>query len=204
MIIKRFFPCIVLVFIATIGLAQPSDTTFNKQWKEIDSLINQQNLPQSALQKLNVIYQEATKKKLSSQQIKCLVYRINLEASTAENDPSKSIGILDSVLQKTTDIAIHSLLEGLIAFEYKSYFNQNRWRYYNRSNTINFKKEDINTWTSDDFNAAISQHYLLSLQAPAILQQMSLARFDAIITKGNTRELRPTLYYQAHLCFCFG
>ena len=194
MIIKRFFPCIVLVFIATIGLAQPSDTTFNKQWKEIDSLINQQNLPQSALQKLNVIYQEATKKKLSSQQIKCLVYRINLEASTAENDPSKSIGILDSVLQKTTDIAIHSLLEGLIAFEYKTYFNQNRWRYYNRSNTINFKKEDINTWTSDDFNAAISQHYLLSLQAPAILQQMSLARFDAIITKGNTRELRPTLY----------
>ncbi len=194
MFTKQITAIAILLLASLFSFSQDADTTFNKQWKEIDSLINQQNLPQSALQKVNGLYEVAAQKKLAAQQIKCLVYRINLEASTAENDPSKSIGILDSVLHKTTDVTVQCLLEGLIAFEYKSYFDNNRWRFYNRSNTINFKKEDINTWTADDFNAAISQHYLLSLQAPTVLQQTSLPAFDAIITKGNTRELRPTLF----------
>ncbi len=194
MFTKQITAIAILLLASLFSFSQDADTTFNKQWKEIDSLINQQNLPQSALQKVNGLYEVAAQKKLAAQQIKCLVYRINLEASTTENDPSKSIGILDSVLHKTTDVAVQCLLEGLIAFEYKNYFNNNRWRFYNRSNTINFKKEDINTWTADDFNAAISQHYLLSLQAPTVLQQTSLPAFDAIITKGNTRELRPTLF----------
>ena len=194
MLLRRFIAVTVLVFINAIVFSQNKDSLFSKKWKEIDSLISTLNLTQTALQKVNTLLGISIQRKDAAQQIKCLVYRINLEAQTTENDPSKSIGILDSALQKTSDMAVRSLLESLIAFEYKSYFNNNRWRYYNRSNTVNFKKEDINTWSADDFNASISQHYLLSVKESTILQQTKLPTFDAIIIKGNTRDLRPTLY----------
>ena len=120
MLLKRFTALIVLVSLAIFGFAQSSDTTFNRRWKEIDSLISIQNLPKSALQKVNDLYDMASQKGLAAQQIKCLVYRINLEANTAENDPSRRIGILDSALQVTKDAAVRGLLEGLMAYEYKT------------------------------------------------------------------------------------
>jgi len=194
MFLNKLLTVSTLLLISTFIYSQNNDALYSKKWKEIDSLIAEQNLTQTAIEKVNSLLNVAIEKKDAAQQIKCLVYRINLEETTSENDPTKSIGIVDSALQKTTDITVKSLLEGLIAFEYKTYFDNNRWHYYNRSNTINFKKEDLNTWTADDFNAAISQHYLLSIKAASVLQQTKLPLFNAIIIKGNSRELRPTLF----------
>jgi signal peptidase I len=77
---------------------------------------------------------------------------------------------------------------------YWNYFRQHRWQLYNRTATVNFKKEDIATWDAEDFHKKISELYLQSIKEEKLLQQTKLEPFDAIITKGNVRHLRPALY----------
>src|SRR5687768_709033 len=69
-----------------------------------------------------------------------------------------------------------------------------RYQLYNRTNTVNFEKDDLATWTFDDFHRKISDYYLASIKNDKILKQVTLSNYDAIITKGNVRFLRPTLY----------
>jgi hypothetical protein len=85
-------------------------------------------------------------------------------------------------------------LTSILAESYWNYFQQNRYKFYNRTNTVNFKKDDIATWSIDDFHKKISALYLTSLKNEKLLQQTKLEPFDAIIIKGNVRYLRPTLY----------
>src|SRR5690606_2738010 len=77
---------------------------------------------------------------------------------------------------------------------YWNHFQQNRWQMYNRTATTGFVKDDINTWTAEDFHQRITQLFKESLQPEKLLQSTVLPPFDAIIVKGNTRNLRPTLY----------
>ena len=89
---------------------------------------------------------------------------------------------------------VTSILNSLLAEMYWNYYQQNRWDLYNRTQTTNFKKEDIATWTAADFHKKIGELYLASLQQEKLLQQTKLEPFDAIIIKGNVRHLRPTLF----------
>ncbi|MDT9096713.1 hypothetical protein RSW32_25655, partial [Escherichia coli] len=73
-------------------------------------------------------------------------------------------------------------------------YQELRWRLYDRSNTVDFKKDDINTWSADDFHKKISQLYLQSVSQEKLLQTTKLEPYDAILIKGNSRYLRPTLW----------
>ncbi|HEY0751248.1 MAG TPA: alpha-2-macroglobulin, partial [Chitinophagaceae bacterium] len=87
-----------------------------------------------------------------------------------------------------------SILKAYLANLYWQYFQNNRWRLYNRTNTVSFNNKDIATWTIQQFHQKISALYLDALKNKQLLQQTKLPPFDAIITKGNMRHLRPTLY----------
>src|SRR6185436_2457089 len=75
-----------------------------------------------------------------------------------------------------------------------NYFQQNRYKLYGRTNTADFNKNDIATWTADDLQKKTGELYLASLKNETLLQQIKLEPFDAIILKGNVRNLRPALY----------
>jgi hypothetical protein len=87
-----------------------------------------------------------------------------------------------------------SILNSLLADLYWNYYEGIRWQLYNRTQTVNFKKDDIATWGTEDFHKKISELYLCSLKEEKLLQQTRLETFDAIVTKGNVRHLRPTLF----------
>ncbi|MBC7587582.1 MAG: hypothetical protein H7178_04405, partial [Chitinophagaceae bacterium] len=70
---------LLFILIAFFVGAQTSDTTFNEDWRKIDLLILQQNLPKTALEKVDALYKKATARQLDAQVIKCLIYRISLE-----------------------------------------------------------------------------------------------------------------------------
>ena len=82
----------------------------------------------------------------------------------------------------------------LAANLYLRYLQQNRYRFYGRTNTVDFNKNDIATWTLEDLHKKISDLYLQSIRNEGLLKQTKLEPFNAIITKGNVRNLRPTLY----------
>lgn len=174
--------------------AQKIDITFQKQWVEIDTLISTKNLNKQALEKVNILYAIAKQQHKDVQIIKCLIYRVGLEDKVFDNKPNNALFILQKEITETTNEAAKSILYSLLANRYWQYYNTNRWQLYNRSKTIGFKKEAIETWSADDFGNAISGNFKRSIISVAILQATKLQPFNAILLKGNATYLRPTLF----------
>ncbi len=175
--------------------AQMKDTSFQKQWRLVDSLITGKNLPKSALIKVNDIYSEAKRRNLSAQMIKSLLYRMSLESTVTEEDINKNVAALQTEIDGAKNIPQKSILQILLANTFTNYLNNYSWQIAQRSKTTGYKKEDIATWNLDDFNNAVENLYSKALQPAEILQQTTLQPYSAIIIKGsNTEKLRPALY----------
>ena len=186
--------CISLILLLSKSSnAQIPIKNYEKEWKKVDELVTKKNLPKSALEEVKKIYQLAKKDKQEAQVIKALVYMIGLQQENREENETLGIGEIEKEITLSKE-PVTSILESLLAEIYWNYFQQYRWQLYNRTQTKDFKKEDIATWTAEDFHRKISELYLHSISNEKLLQQTRLDPFDAIIIKGNTRHLRPTLY----------
>ena len=174
--------------------AQSTDTFFKKEWIGIDTLIIKKDMTRTALEKVNVVYQKAKQRKLPDQMTRALLYRFSLEDRITTNDPAHSIHSIRAEISTSTDETHKAVLHSLLAKQYRQYYNNYRWNLYNRKNTTGIAKEDITTWSNDDFISAISSHFLRSIKDARLLQQKPVAAYDAVIIKGNNRPLRPTLY----------
>ncbi len=191
---RRNIPAIILFCLLSIGLtAQTTPHDYDKSWKKVDSLISKKGLTQSALQGVTIIYTLAKKEKSDAQVIKALLYRMSLQEMNREDAAQKNIADLENEMKTAPDPA-KAILLSIDAERYWNYFQQNRYKLYDRTNTTQFAKQDIATWGMDDFHKKISELYLASIKNEKLLQQTKLEPFDAIIIKGNVRHLRPTLY----------
>ncbi|HEX6848730.1 MAG TPA: alpha-2-macroglobulin family protein, partial [Chitinophagaceae bacterium] len=112
---------------------------------------------------------------------------------TREENEELAIKEIEKEIAQSKEPVV-SILKSLEAEIYQNYFENNRWKFYDRTTTMQFKKDDLATWNSTDFVKKISELYLRSLQNKELLQKTRLAPFDAIIIQGNVRHLRPTLY----------
>lgn len=180
-----------------IGLslrAQSPDTEFNKQWQEIDSLISIQNLPKSALYKIDAIYTQAKKRNIPAQVIKSLLYKLSLQNKVSEIEINNNISDYYKEIAGINNTAAQSILQVLLAETLSNYYNNNQWRINGRNATNNFKKEDATTWGKDDFLQLINTLYANALAPKNILQQTQLQAYTAIIIRGTAERLRPTLY----------
>jgi uncharacterized protein YfaS (alpha-2-macroglobulin family) len=171
---------------------QSKQDDYSARWKSIDALVDK-GLTKSALKEVNQIYSDANKSNNSTQIIKALLYKVTLQQNITEDASVKSIDTLEREIALAKEPA-KSILESITAQMYWNYFQQNRYKLYQRTNTINFDKKDVATWTLDDFHKKIGDEYLASVREKPLLQKASLASFDAVIKKGNVRYLRPTLY----------
>lgn len=192
-LVKNLFLTITLSgLFAMPSNSQPPVKNYEKEWKKVEEF-NKKNLPKSALAEVKKIYALAKKDQQDAQVIKSLVYMTGLQSETRENNEMLSIKEIEKEIPAAKEPA-SSLLKSLLAGLYQSYFENHRWQLYDRSKTINFKKEDIATWDAEDFHKKTSELYLQSISNEKLLQQTKLEPFDAIIIKGNVRHLRPTLY----------
>src|SRR5690606_32412568 len=125
--------------------------------------------------------------------IKALLFKMTLQQNIEENASENSITQFEEEITGQKGAA-KSILQSITAQMYWNYFQQNRYKFYSRTNTVNFDKKDIATWTLDDLHQKISALYLASLKENDLLKKTLLSTFDPIILKGNVRYLRPTLF----------
>jgi hypothetical protein len=185
--------CLLNNFSSSLQAQMPMKT-YSTEWKNIDSLVMKQGLTKTALTAANNIYNSAIKEGNETQVLKALIYQVLLEEPITENGQLTGIQKLEKNLTVVKEPA-RSVLNNIIAEKYWRYFQENRWKFYNRTATsTDFKKEDPATWAAEDFHSAISKYYLASLKSEKQLQSTPLTTFEAIIIKGNIRKLRPTLY----------
>lgn len=189
---QRIILANILLFAFITMQAQP---TFNytAAWKKVDELMNKKGLTASAIKQVQTIYTAAQKEKNDAQLIKALIFRINLQQQKEEDADLLSIQQLEKEIRIAKEPA-KSILTNLLAEAYWQYLQNNRWKFYNRTNTVQFQKNDISTWTIDDLHQRIATLYLQSLTQEKLLKQTRLDKLDPIIEKGNVRHLRPTLF----------
>ncbi|WP_082216137.1 alpha-2-macroglobulin family protein [Dyadobacter psychrophilus] len=183
---------LLLFYLPMYTHGQNKIKNYEAQWKIVEGH-QQKKLPKSALEEVRKIYDLAKKENQEAQVIKAAVYMVNLQAETREDQQVAAIKELEKEVSESNG-APKSILTNLLASAYYSYFQEIRWQAYQRTATINFKKDDVSTWSTEDFHHKISSLYLSSIADEALLKQTKLDAFDAIISKGNTRKLRPTLY----------
>lgn len=192
--LKTLFLLSFILGIFVIPLnAQIPLKNYSAEWKRVNDLIDKR-LPKSALAEAQKIYALAKKENQEAQVIKALVTIHNLQTETREDNEILSIREFEKEISSSRE-PVSNILHSIIANYYYFYYTNHRYLIFNRTSTApTFNKEDIATWSSNDFHKKISEHYLLSLSNEKQLQQVKLERFDAIITKGNVRHLRPTLF----------
>ncbi|HVT84137.1 MAG TPA: alpha-2-macroglobulin family protein [Chitinophagaceae bacterium] len=190
--IKKILLFSVFLSLFTGASAQIPLKNYESEWKKVEAFV-QKNLPKSALEQVKKIYSMAKADKQDAQIIKSLLYMTSLQSETRENNDVQSIKDFEKEIASANQPA-RSILQSIVAEMYLDYFANHRYQFYSRTNTINFQKDDIATWTSDDLNKKITELYLQSIKEEKLLEQTKLEPFDAIITKGNVRHLRPTLF----------
>src|ERR1700730_12086109 len=137
---KNSMTCKRLAFIGLLCnfnlfcLAQGSPGDHTREWKRIDSLIGSKGLTQSALQEVNKLYLIAKKEKNDPQIIKTLVYQLGLEGNKEEDAALKSIFRVEREIAGAREPA-RSILHSMEAEIYWDYFQQQRWKLYDRTQT---------------------------------------------------------------------
>jgi len=197
---KKFSILLITCAILVLGLPVCVSAVTNKNfdydaaWKEID-IVKGQGLPKSMLEKVETVYQVAVRENNLDQQIKALIYRLGAQQYTEEFSAQKAIDDVQNQISKASFPA-SAILHSMLAQLYWSYYQSNRWQYAGRTETINFKQDDIATWDLKAIAKATISEYNISLNYPQELQKLMVRDYPAIITKGNdyTKDLQPTLY----------
>lgn len=180
---------IVLIFSNNKMMAQ---FNYDNSWKKITTL-EDKGLPKSALEVVNDIYAHAVKDKATAQQIKALIYQMKYNAQINDSSTLLNMQKMDAEIAAAAG-AQKAILQSIKAEMLYRYFQNNRYRFYNRTAIAGDEGTDVSTWGADRLHQEITAAYQASLSDRELLEKTSLTSFEPVIVKGNTRPLRPTLY----------
>lgn len=181
----------------------PKGSTYEKEWKKVDSLTNK-GLTKSALEVVNGIYKKSKDDNNAAQFVKAIIHKMKLESYVEEYNAVKAISDLQEEV-KTAKFPVKPVLHSILAESYWHYYQTNRWKFYNRTQTASFKNDDISTWDLDHLFDQVIKQFDLSLQGADSLKRTPLNIYDDILTTHEgSRTFRPTLFdFLAHRAIDF-
>ncbi|HTB31200.1 MAG TPA: hypothetical protein VK808_04190, partial [Bacteroidia bacterium] len=200
---KKILPSLILLFFVVTDLfSQQADPFYKEDWNRVTDYAKK-NLMRSAFNKTDSIYHKAKKANNTPEVVKALINMMNYDYNVSDSANEKWIYRLQKEI-KTAQFPEKQLLSSLLAEMYWSYYERNRYRFYNRTQTVNFNNGDISTWdVTKIINEAIL-NYRSSLEDADSLEKIDIGEFDVDLIKGNSRYLRPTLYdFLAHRALSF-
>lgn len=188
---------VILSFLSLVyqSMAQDvlSNAPYEKEWAAIDSLLDQQ-LPQSALEQVNLLQQKALSDNQNSHELKTLLYQSQISARLEDGGSWKALLQLQERYETTSNAVDKAWLASILAQRFHEYFLQNNYAIRNRTTTANIPTEDENTWSAADFTAKITEFFLASM-ATTDTRDVQLASFSPLIVSGKlSADFRPTLY----------
>lgn len=184
----------ILMIILFANTLQAQNNNYPKLWKEVEAL-ELEGLPKSALEKVVQIAVLAKTDKNTTQQIKTLLYKSKFTLILEEEAQFKVISDFKAEIN-ASETPVKNVLENLLANLYWQYYQQNRYKFYNRTNTKEkVNTEDFRTWDLQTLFNEVHLHFSNSLQNGLILQQTKLEGFDELlVTQKESKIYRPTLF----------
>jgi hypothetical protein len=180
------------------------NSDYDISWKTVDSL-DRQGLQKSALELVSVIMEKAVKEQNQPQQIKALFYQLKYQQILEEDAFVKALQHIDT-LRKTNQIPLTQILTSAKAEMLWNYFQNNRYRFYNRSTTANFDLGDVTTWDLKTLLNESQKLYMASLENKETLQQIKLKDYEYILAFSTDEgfESTPTVFdFLAHRALRF-
>jgi len=206
---KRFllFIPLAVLFYSFIGLV-PDIKIFNQTeiihynfgddykgaWHKVDSLVNE-GLTRSALDIVEEIYKTAKDENNQPQIIKSLFYKLRFTNYTQEDSHVKILGEIKGAIDSSSFPA-SAVLKSILANTYWQYYQNNRYRFQQRTETVNFDNDDFQTWDLPRLIREILKLYNASLEQSDSLKLISIKDFEDILYYSNSAQayLRPTLF----------
>ena len=167
---------------------------YKAAWQKVDSL-EQKGLTRSALEVVEEIYKASKKDNNQPQFIKSVFYKLKYGNYIEEDSHVKIVNDVKAEIN-SANFPANAILESILANVYWQYYQNNRWRFQERTETVNFDNEDFQTWDLPRLIREIVKYYHASLEQSDKLKKISLKEFEDILVYGTTEHsyLRPTLY----------
>lgn len=188
-----FLVMMVIGHPSVFAQSDPMKNAYQKEWNKADSLMNK-GLPKSAIELAKGILKDAQTKKDSPNVIKARLFLMGADAATAENAGEDNIKKAEAYIASASG-AEKAIWQSITAQLYWQYFQNNRYKFYQRTALAETVSDDIATWDAVAFFKKITALYQSSIDNREELKAIPVERYAPIITDGvNTRQLRPTMY----------
>ncbi|MDH3719374.1 MAG: MG2 domain-containing protein, partial [Planctomycetota bacterium] len=151
-------------------------------------------LPKTAIEKLEPIIEGAIQDKKYAEAVKAIGKKIALEGNIQGNKPEEKITRMQAEIDKAP-AEMKPVMEAILANWYWHYFQQNRWRFMQRTQTAAPPGDDFTTWDLPRIFAEIDKQFQVVLAAADVLKKIPIADYNDLLEKGNAPgTYRPTLY----------
>jgi hypothetical protein len=186
----RILTAIILLFIGTsVCLAGTRDAL----WTQVQDAINK-GLPQTAIKLLDEIIPGALADQAWAEATKAICLKIDQNGIIQGGKAEEMIVQLQAEIAAAQE-PMKPVMEAVLGHWYWQYFQQNRWRFLQRTQTAEPPGADITTWDLATILAEIDRHFTLALEAEAALKATPIGVWDFLIEKGTVPDTyRPTLY----------
>jgi uncharacterized protein YfaS (alpha-2-macroglobulin family) len=173
-------------------------TAYDSQWDKVQKS-EQESLPQSALEIVGQIFQQALKEGNSPQLIKAIIYQLKYETVINNNVLPEKITELKKFVQADQNPVEQAILYSLLAELYYRYYQADLHLIQQRtaisSSPEESGQEDIREWPANFFIWQIVDCLNLSLLPANELQTANVRDYKEIIEERKTsRSLSLTLY----------
>ena len=191
--------CFASAMVASIVLngnvfaQQPKPSSREPMWKKVDDAVKK-GLRKSAIEALGPIVDAALAEKAYPEAIKAIAKRVLLEGQIQGQKPEEHIARMKAEIAKAQPEML-PVMRAILAQIYWSYFEQNRWRFGQRTATTAPPGDDSTTWDLPRLFAEIDSHYTQAVANEDQLRAIPVASYDILFAKGSVPDsYRPTLF----------
>src|SRR5215212_8903135 len=126
------------------------------QWLRVEDAVKK-GLPKTAIQEMDPIIRETLAEKKYDQAVKAIVRKIALEGNIQGNKAEEKVTRLEAEIAKAPREMV-PVMQTILANWYWHYFQNNRWRFLQRSRTTEAPGKDFTTWDLPRLFAEIDRH----------------------------------------------
>ncbi len=168
--------------------------TYAVMWKNVEKNQNQ-GLPKSSLEIVDKIYKKAKVENNIGELTKALIHQMSIVTEYQEDFIVKALDRLDKEIAESKAPQTQ-LLHSMKAQLLWAYYQNNRYQFMNRSETVDYYNKDIRTWDLRKIVESVFYHFRQSLTQAELLKKTDLKIYDQIISNSikKNRSYRPTLY----------
>ena len=167
-------------------------------WKKVQEA-RDKGLPKTAIEELKPIIADALQNKRYAEAIKAICTKIAFEGNIQGNKPEEKITRLEAELA-AAPAEMKPMMQAVLADWYWHYFQQNRWRFQQRTQTAEAPGKDFTTWDLPRILAEIDRQFTAALANEKELKATPVAHYDDLLDKGSVPDAcRPTVFdFLAH------